>query len=181
MLYYLTSNPVKLDEAKAYFPGIVDLKQDLDEIQSLDPIKVVHHKLDQLKTLDLPEGEYIVDDFSFGLDCLNGFPGTMVKWFEEALGDGAKYYLQICEAYGNFQAKATCSVGWTNGNKNIISSFSISGNIVEPRPGVGSGCYTIFVPNGSDKTFSQMTAEERNAIGPRAMCFKTLKPFTLIM
>lgn len=178
MLHYVTSNPVKLEEAKAYFSGIVGIKQDLTEIQSLEPKEVLSHKLDELKKLDLPEGEYLVDDFCFGLDCLNGFPGTMVKWFEESLDGGADDYLKICQAYGNFQAKVTCTVGWTNQNRNYIVSHNISGRIVESRPGVGSGCYTVFVPKGSDKTLSQMTTEERNAISPRAMCFRELRSYT---
>jgi XTP/dITP diphosphohydrolase len=175
-MYFVTGNKVKLAEAQAFFPSMKSIKLDLVEIQSLNAEEVMMYKLQEAaKSGD--GREYVVDDFCFGLDCLNGFPGTMVKWFEESTKGGEADYVTITSSYQNNRASVTSSVGWTDGKQFKIFSNKISGTIVESRPGVGNGCYTVFLPNGCDKTLSQMTDNERNAISPRGKCFEELKFF----
>jgi non-canonical purine NTP pyrophosphatase (RdgB/HAM1 family) len=176
--YLVTSNAVKLAEAQAFFPDIKGIKFDLEEIQSLDPEKVMSHKLQEVFKHHQPDGSgYIVDDISFGLNCWNGFPGTMIKWFEESLSGGEDDYVKITQTYNNNQAIITSCVGWSDGVDCKIFINHIAGTIVTSRPGVGKGFYTVFVPYGSEKTLSQMTDQERNAISARGKCFEELRLF----
>jgi non-canonical purine NTP pyrophosphatase (RdgB/HAM1 family) len=183
-LYFVTSNQVKLDEAAAFFPEIKSMDINLEEIQSLDPIQVLIPKLKAIKDSKeflFSRAYYFVDDFCCGLECQNGFPGTFVKWFEESFSKsdyGANEYNLICKAHNNFNATITISIGLSD-NYQLVKIFSheLKGTIVEPRPGVGKGIYTVFIPNRSDKTLSQMTAKERNAVSPRGICFQKIKEF----
>src|SRR5689334_6374952 len=83
MLYFITGNAGKFNEIKAIIPAVEQLKLDLDEIQSLDSQAVIEHKLEQAATRH--NGEFFVEDTSVTIDCLNGLPGTFIKWFLETL------------------------------------------------------------------------------------------------
>src|SRR4051812_2316087 len=83
-LYFVTGNANKFREISARIPGLEQLELDLDEIQSLDPRVVIAHKLDQAAKQH--DGEFIVEDTSLSLDALSSLPGTLIKWFQEAIG-----------------------------------------------------------------------------------------------
>jgi inosine/xanthosine triphosphate pyrophosphatase family protein len=183
-LFFITSDTSKPDEAQHFFPEVKLENLDLPEIQSLDPHEVITAKAESISKgyISFIPGDvgYIVGDFCCSLECQNGFPGTLVKWFEESFSDtdyGASEYNQICQLHNNFNATITVSIGLFRNFKVNIFSNTLEGVIAEPKPGFGKGIYTVFVPIGSDKTLSQMTHEERNAISPRAKCFRDLQKF----
>jgi non-canonical purine NTP pyrophosphatase (RdgB/HAM1 family) len=183
-LFFVTGNEIKHNEARAYFPDIEGIKLDLPEIQSLSPLAVLIEKITPIfdsklaENIEIDGGGFIVDDFCAGLECQNGFPGTMVKWFEKSFDDsGAAEFNNICRLHNNNKATITISIGWTNRNRVQTFTNKLDGTIVHPRPGVGKGIYTVFMPNGSEKTLSQMTDDEGNTISPRGKCFAELKSF----
>jgi non-canonical purine NTP pyrophosphatase (RdgB/HAM1 family) len=183
-LFFVTSNTSKLIEARSFFPEIDFINRDLPEIQSLSPQAVITAKTESIpnsKIRFVPGNVgYIVDDFCFSLQCQNGFPGTLVKWFEDSFSTtdyGASEYNNICKLHNNFNATFTVSIGLFRNFEINTFSHTLEGVIVTPRLGIGKGSYTVFVPNGSDKTLSEMTHEERNTISPRGKCFQDLQKF----
>ena len=80
-LYFVTSNKSKLEEARRIMPGIGSMNLDLPEIQDIDTRKVIEAKLK--KAVESADGDIFIEDVSFELECLNGFPGPLIKWMLE--------------------------------------------------------------------------------------------------
>jgi inosine/xanthosine triphosphate pyrophosphatase family protein len=102
----------------------------------------------------------------------------MAKWWEQSFEDnGENEYYKIAKAYANYNATITCTVGWRNGWGMEIFSNIIQGRIVEARDGTGWGFFKNFVPEGSKKTYSQMSHDEQLKFSARGKCFVELKEF----
>ena len=78
----------------------------------------------------------------------------------------------------NKNAQAKTIIGDAR-NKNEVYFFdgSINGTMVYPRGNNGFGWDKIFQPHGHDKTFAEMTEEEKNKISMRGIAAKKLKEF----
>ena len=84
-LYFITGNKGKLAEVQSILGNVEALDIDLPEIQSLDAQEIIKAKLEEAQKDQT--GEFIVEDNSLYLEGLNGLPGPLIKWFEEALGN----------------------------------------------------------------------------------------------
>src|ERR1700704_4373914 len=100
MLKFITGNKNKVAEAKFIFPELEQLNIDLEEIQELDPKKIIAHKIKE--ALKHCPGEFIIEDQAFYIDCLNGFPGPLIRWFWQPVG--VEKIAKIAEALGNSSA-----------------------------------------------------------------------------
>ncbi|MBW2964695.1 non-canonical purine NTP pyrophosphatase, partial [Candidatus Woesearchaeota archaeon] len=54
---------------------------------------------------------------------------------------------------------------------------SVKGRIVEPEGDSKFGFDTIFLPDGHEKTFAQMTEDEKNKISHRRLALEKLRDF----
>jgi non-canonical purine NTP pyrophosphatase (RdgB/HAM1 family) len=159
----VTGNPYKLEELKKVFSSGLKLesrKLDLDEVQSLDLHKIVRHKLHQ--AFEVVNGPVIVEDVSAELDALNGLPGPFIKFFEERLGKGALFKLA-----GETRVKIICSMGYFDGEHEYIVDGILEGRIVTPREGEGFGFDFVLIPDGYDKTMSELGLNIKNTISHR--------------
>src|SRR3989338_4361197 len=104
-LYFITGNKNKFNEVKSVLP----------EIQDIDAHKVVKAKL--LSAFEHKKGEFIVEDTSLYLDCLNGLPGPLVKWFQKTIGiEGIG---DLAEKFGNDGALAKTMIGYAKNPEEI--------------------------------------------------------------
>ncbi len=173
-LQFITGNKNKFEEVKTVIPDLEQLDIDLVEIQDLDPHSIINAKLHE--AFKHHSGEFIVEDTSLYFEKLNGMPGPMIKWFLKSLGnDGLSDLAQRLE---NQKATAKVMIGYAK-NTDDIHYFegSIDGTIVLPRGETTFGWDPIFQPEGFDKTFAEMTSEEKNAISMRKIATEKLKEF----
>jgi non-canonical purine NTP pyrophosphatase (RdgB/HAM1 family) len=172
-IIFITGNKGKLKEAQSIILEIKAKDIDLPEIQEIDAKKVIEAKL--LEAYKHHKGEYIVEDTSLYLDCLNGLPGPLIKWFLQQLGNNGIY--NLVRKYKTSKAQAKTIVGYIN-KAGKVKYFEgiIKGKIVKPK-GKGFGWDPIFQPNGFSKTFGQMTSEEKNRISMRKKALTKLKRF----
>lgn len=79
---------------------------------------------------------------------------------------------------GNNKAKAKTIVGYAK-NRDEIEFFegTIPGKIVAQTGVSGFGWDPIFQPYGYDKTFAEMTAEEKNCVSMRKIAVEKLRGF----
>ena len=173
-LYFITGNKYKFDEVKSILPEIEQLDVDLPEIQDIDAQNIIRLKL--LEALRHHAGEFIVEDTSLYLDCLKGLPGPLIKWFLETIGN--KGLASVAEKFGDNKARAITIIGYAKNSENIyfFDGFAC-GKIVPPAGSSNFGWDPIFQPDGFEKTFAEMTAEEKNTISMRRVAVEKLKSF----
>lgn len=176
-IYLITGSKPKYLEIKDFLAGIVELemlKIDLPEIQEYDAKKIIERKLQSAINLH-PDKELIVEDTSLHLNCLNGFPGPLIKWFEKTLG--YQKIFDLCSSLGDCKAEAKVIIGYAHKGKIFYFEGSSFGTIVEPGYTAGFGWDLIFMPDGLDKRYSELTREEKNKISHRAKASKKFKDF----
>ncbi|MBI4086627.1 RdgB/HAM1 family non-canonical purine NTP pyrophosphatase [Candidatus Kaiserbacteria bacterium] len=174
MIYFITGNKGKYEEVKAILPEVEQLDIDLPEIQEIDAHEVIKAKLEA--AFAHKEGEFIVEDISLYLDCLNGLPGPLIKWFLKTIGNDG--LAEIAEKFGNDKATAKTMIGYAKSSDDVhFFEGVIEGRIVPARGEGGFGWDPIFLPDGHDKTFAEMTAEEKNEISMRRIATSKLKEF----
>lgn len=174
MIYFITGNKNKFEEVKSILLNVEQLDIDLPEIQEIDAHKVIEAKLKE--ALSHKEGEFIVEDTSLYFDCLNGLPGTFIKWFMKTLGNDG--LVDLVTKYENNKATAKTVIGYAKSVDEIYYfEGEIAGNIVAPRAPSNFGWDPIFLPDGHIKTFAEMDVSEKNEISMRRIATQKLKEF----
>lgn len=117
----------------------------------------------------------LADDSGLEVDALNGKPGIYSARFAGEDADDNKnnkkllYMLKEVEMEKR-TARFVCAVAISDpaGNTRVVSG-KCEGRIGLELKGTGGFGYDpLFVPLGSDKSFAQLTAEEKNSISHRA-------------
>jgi len=171
-LYFITGNKGKLAEVQSILGDVEALDIDLPEIQSLDAHEIIKAKLEEAQKHQT--GEFIVEDNSLYLEGIKGLPGPLIKWFMKTVGNDGLY--KMAETFGNFNAEAKVIIGYSNSQKEIsFFEGNTKGTIVSPRGNEGFGWDPIFQPEGYDKTFGELSAEEKNSFSMRKIAVEKLK------
>lgn len=171
---FVTGSQNKYDEAKQIIPDLEHREIDLVEVQGIDPKPIIAHKLEEAKKV--LQGNIVVEDISLYFDSLVGLPGPLIKWFMKTIGNDG--LVKIVESFGNQKATAKCIVGLSKEDGSVeFFEGTIDGEIVKPRGDNGFGWDPIFLPTGWDKTFAEMTQEEKNEISMRKIAFQKLSDY----
>lgn len=168
----VTGNQGKLAEWRKLLPADFEVDNedlDLDEIQSLDPEAIVADKAK--RAYEKLQRPVVVEDVSAGLESLGGLPGPFVKFFNKVLGERA--LRQLAQRDGE-AATVACIVGYYDGACLLTLTGTINGTVVEPRGENGFGFDSVFVPEGSTKTYGEMSVEEKNSVSHRAKAIDLL-------
>ena len=170
-VFFVSSNKHKYDEAKQILADfgikIGFFKCELEEIQA-DTIKQVASKkvLDAYHKCKKP---VIIEDDGLFIDSLKGFPGPYSSFVFKTLGNKGILKLVSTKRTAKFQSVITFH-DKKNGSK--FFEASVPGKISKILMGKGWGYDPIFIPNGKNKTFAQIT--DKNEISHR---YKALKKF----
>ena len=118
----------------------------------------------------------IVEDSGFCVKALNGAPGVRsAEWgvngdFTPAI---SKIY-QLLEG-GQSEASFVSVVLFKDGKREIFGKGSVEGKIAPFPSGTnGFGFDPCFIPKGSDKTFAEMTIEQKSLLSHRKMAINDL-------
>jgi non-canonical purine NTP pyrophosphatase (RdgB/HAM1 family) len=174
-LYFITGNKNKFDEARKVIPELRQKEIDLLEIQETNAEKIIREKMNEAMKHHKSDDEFVIEDTSLYLECLNGLPGPLIKWFLESIGSEGLY--EITKRYGNDKAEARTILGYSNGKELKFFEGVVKGKIVKPEKKTGFGWDNIFQPDGYQKPFVDMTREDKNEISMRGLAFKKLKEY----
>ena len=124
----------------------------------------------------------VADDSGLVVDALGGEPGVYsARYAGEDHDDAANRKLVLKRLEGvpeeERTARFVCVVTLVrlDGSKTVCRG-TVEGHIIEEERGEnGFGYDPIFVPEGYDRTFAEMTAEEKNGISHRGNALKALE------
>jgi len=171
-LVLVSSNPNKGIEAERILGApVLRVSLALPEIQAATVEDITRYKLETAKNKGYRR--LIVEDVSLGFDELGNFPGPYVRWLLEAAG--GKGLAAIAYALNNRAAKAQCCVGfWDGANVQMFLGETAGEVLVQPRGERHFGWDAWFLPEGSAKTFAEMTGQEKDAISHRGKAYRQL-------
>lgn len=179
-LVFATTNQNKINEVTRMLGGSIEVEGtslEIDEIQSLDPQKVVESKARAyFKELKRP---LIVEDTSLSFNGLNGLPGPYINDFAKALGN--KGLIALLSNSDN--RRALCSVSFClilSDEKLFTFKGETEGEIASSERGEnGFGFDTIFIPLGQEKTFAEMQDFEKDTYSMRGKALALLQKHLL--
>lgn len=174
-LTFITGNAAKAKYLSDYFHEPVDhMKLDLHEIQSLDLREVIEDKA--RRAYEIVKNPVLVEDVSLIFTGLKKLPGPLIKWFLETLGNDG-----LCKLLSQFEdrgAYAEVMFGICDGKEVHVFSGDKKGTISEiPRGEAGFGWDPIFIPEGYEKTWGEMTDDEKHETSMRRIALEKMKEF----
>ena len=175
-LYFATGNRGKFEEARRVLGecGVeLEMAPHLPkiEIQSMDVAEVARWAA---YTAYLASGEpVVVEDTGLYIDALGGFPGALSAYVYKTIG--VEGILRLMEGVGDRKARFVTAVVAVIPPRIVEATGVVEGVITEePRGGAGFGFDPIFKPLGADKTFAEMSVEEKNRWSHRGRAFRSL-------
>jgi non-canonical purine NTP pyrophosphatase (RdgB/HAM1 family) len=176
---FISGNQHKADYLAKWLGAKVEhRKLDLDEIQSLDPRAVAEHKVRQAYAQ--VQRPVLVDDVSLTFTAMGHLPGTLIKWFLEELEPEG--LCKMVDGLPTRAAVASMMYALYDGKELHTFSATISGKIAPtPRSAADftwKGSWnTIFIPDGSTKTYAEMTDDELKPFSHRAQAVAKLREY----
>lgn len=171
-IYFISSNKYKIKEVTKFFKdssiNIIPYKEGIKELQSKDINEIVVDKA--IKAFKKIRRPLFVEHTGLYIKELGGFPGglTQVFW-DSILADKFCYYFK------NTNVIAKTRIAYCDGNTVKIFKGKIKGKIAEsPQGNKDFQWDCVFIPNGYDKTFSQM-GKTKNKISMRRKALEKLK------
>ncbi len=173
---FVTGNEFKARETEEILNIDLEIsKVELDEVQDLDLEKVALHKLNQ--AYEILKKPVMIDDVSFEVGVWNNFPGPLIKWMLKA-GDGPSLLLKLLENEKDRAARARLAIGFHDGKKPQLFFGEVAGVVAsEIRGDNGFGWDRVFIPEGHNQTFAEMTPDLKNSISHRAKALSKLQDF----
>ena len=163
----LTSCPVEVER----------ISLDVPEIQALDPAIVAAFKA-RYAYQQVGNIPVLVEDTGLAITTWNGFPGALIKWVLQTIGEEG-----LCRQLNDWQdrrATATVALCLHDGQDTHTFLGTTAGTITtEPRGEHGFGWDSIFQPEGYAVTYGEMRREDKMAISMRARALEALREFLL--
>ena len=171
--FFVTKNAHKLREVNEILGyDLAQISVELFEPQGVKVEEVVHEKA---KDAFHKTGKFVlVEDTSLEFAAWNGLPGALIKWFLDTVGNEG--ILKMLAGETNRKAVAKTAVGFFDGTQSRVFVGEISGMVPKTIRGTGGfGWDPIFVPDGYEKSFAEMTSAEKNGISMRKLALARMK------
>lgn len=174
-LTFITGNAGKAKYLSDYFHLPVDhVKLDLKEIQSVDLKEVVEDKA--RRAYEVVKSPVLVEDVSLTFKALKALPDPLIKWFLETLGNEG--LCRLLDGFNNRDAVAEVEFAICDQSGVHTFSGSMEGAIADnPRGEMGFGWDPVFIPKGYDKTWAEMTDNEKHATSMRKVALEKMSAF----
>ena len=182
IINFISSNTHKYEELCAIFKKelpeieIKQIKIDLPELQG-DPEDIVKEKLKYALNTKAKGNPILVEDTSLCFNSYGGLPGAYIKYFLNNIKPQGLYKM-IC-AFDDHSAYAQSIFGLQKNKKGgpILFIGKTEGEIVEPRGSFDFGWDPCFLPKGFNKTYGEMSKDEKNEISHRGKSVNAMIKF----
>jgi XTP/dITP diphosphohydrolase len=167
-LLFVTSNPLKIEEAEAILKGHdvlvkgIDLK--LEELQTDDAERLVKDKA--LKAFREVGRPLFVEHTGLHLAHLNGLPGGLTQLFWDKLE--ADRFAELFGRTDDTSVVARTLIGHVDGRRCRTFAGEAAGHIADtPRGSREFQWDCCFIPEGYRETYAELGQERKNAVSMR--------------
>ncbi len=186
-LVFATHNTHKLREVRAMLPDGLKLVG-LTDLGRTDPLPETS---DTLEGNALQKARYVkehygydcfADDTGLEVDALHGAPGVYSARYAGEDCDSAanvRKLLAALDGVADRRARFRTVIAFvTDGGQEHLFEGEVGGHIATEEHGAGGFGYDpIFTPDGYDRTFAQLSADEKNAISHRGRAVRRFVDF----
>jgi XTP/dITP diphosphohydrolase len=184
-LCFATNNSNKLREIQGLLGGAVKLVT-LEDIGCREDIP---EPFETIQENSMAKAQYIwdtyqiavfADDSGLVVPALDGAPGVHSAYFagpQRSAQDNMRLLLQRMEGKDPAAYFLTVITLIVDGNPYVFEGRAEGTIVREPRGEEGFGYDPVFVPLGEERTFAQMTMEEKSRLSHRSKAFLQLKDF----
>ncbi len=158
----------------ADFPNFPDVEEDEDSLYG--------NALKKARTMAKFSGKLsLADDSGLEVEALGGAPGVLSARFagqEASYEDNNLRLLSLLEGVSLGKRKATfrCAIAISQGNKERVVERVCKGTILPEMVGSnGFGYDSLFEPEGSGRSFAQMSLKEKEKISHRGKALRKAK------
>ncbi len=174
MFKLITHNRKKFEEMRKVIPNLEMLEMEYPEIQANTLEEVIDFSLDYLAKRI--EGNFIIDDSGLFIPALKNFPGVYSAYVFDTIGN--KGILRLMDGIEDRGATFKTVIGLRLNGVNFKFVGLCHGRIsTEERGSNGFGYDPIFIPEGSDKTFAEMSTDEKNGVSHRGKAVRKVASF----
>ncbi len=178
VVFFATGNINKFNEARSilgplgFSVGMLRVKG--DEIQS-DNIEEIA-RASAVSAYELSRLRIFVEDAGLFIEALNGFPGPYAAYVYKTIHNSG--ILKLMKSLRDRKAKFSSVVAYCDETNREPYSFDgeSEGEITsverKPQGKAPFGFDPIFQPNGSTKSFAEMTIEEKNCFSHRSKAIR---------
>lgn len=185
-----SNNKHKIDEIKAILSGleyeIISLKEaninvDVDETGTTFMENAMIKASEIFNLLNYPEDILVMaDDSGLCVDILDGAPGVFSARFAGEHGNDSANNEKLLELLKdenkNRNAKFVCAIALIGKDEVIQAEGYVEGKITEKLEGSnGFGYDPLFLVPQFNRTFAQLTEDEKNSISHRGRALEILK------
>jgi len=185
-IVFATNNPNKLKEIMAFMPKQIEIIS-LEEVGCDEDIpetgdNLEDNALEKARYLKYHYGhDCFADDSGLEIDTLNGAPGVYSARYagpeRSAQANMDKVLFELDGKNNRIANFRTCIALIING-KEYLFEGKVEGHIgLEIKGNMGFGYDPIFYPENKERSFAQMSLEEKNQISHRGRAIKKLIHF----
>ncbi|MGB0428238.1 MAG: RdgB/HAM1 family non-canonical purine NTP pyrophosphatase [Flavobacteriales bacterium] len=186
-LLFASQNQNKVEEIRSLLPQFIDLVG-LNDLGFNDDIPETADTLEGnalqkahylAKTIDFP---IFSDDTGLEIESLNGEPGVYSARYADAEKKDAEANMDLVlkklEGKSNRNAQFRTAIAFVDKEQEFVFEGIVKGRILETRSGEkGFGYDPIFCPEESQKSFAEMSLEDKNKCSHRARAIKKFVDF----
>ena len=180
-LFVATHNQHKIREISQILPGFEIVPDDPEGVEENAPDFAGNALIKVRAIAEKHKGEWcMADDSGLEVKALGGAPGVhSARYAGEPSNTPANNALLLknLEGVKDRAARFTCCCALVDpsGEELVVHGHCL-GHIAEKAAGVeGFGYDPLFIPNGYDKSFAELSAEEKNAISHRGRALEKVR------
>lgn len=180
-LIFASNNPHKIEELKAFCShgsdstriDIVSLAEAGIDIEIPEPHNTLEENASKKSwtIFNLTKMDCFSEDTGLEIEALNGEPGVKSARYageSRSFKENIEKVLSKLSSHSNKKARFRAVISLITDGKERQFEGICQGRIIDtPRGGEGFGYDPIFIPDGSNQTFAEMTLQEKNRFNHR--------------
>lgn len=185
-LIFASNNANKISEIKTLLPtgfAVISLAEAGIDIEIEEPFFTFKDNAKEKARViqEITGKNCFSEDSGLEVEALKGEPGVFSARYakaEEGYADNIEKLLQVLKSEQNRKAQFKTVICLCMDNSYHFFEGICKGEIINERRGeLGFGYDPVFIPEGSNKSFAEMTMEEKNKFSHRKKAFAKLLQF----